>query len=120
MVKLQYFEYTPNRDQELDYHAAIACRFVALTRNGNEFRKTALNEFNADWVWRDLQRLAMNIVDVIDVELGLTTPVEVFTEMTMCWKGKTDTRLVLGITFAASRVLLGCADIELRAPNKTL
>jgi len=45
--------------------------------------------------------------------LGLTTPVEVFTETTVCWRCKEDTRLVLGITFAASRVLPGCADVEL-------
>jgi hypothetical protein len=45
--------------------------------------------------------------------LGLTMPVEVFTEPTTCWKCKGDTRLVLGIVFAASRVLPGCADVEL-------
>lgn len=45
--------------------------------------------------------------------LGLTAPVEIFTETTVCWKCKEDTRLVLGITFAASRVLPGCADVEL-------
>lgn len=68
LVELHYFEYTPNRAQELDYYGAMACRFFALMRNGDEFRKTALNEFNADWVWRDLQRLAMNRADIIDVE----------------------------------------------------
>ena len=45
--------------------------------------------------------------------LGLTLPVEVFTETTVCWKCNEDTRLVLGITFAASRVLPRCADVEL-------
>lgn len=45
--------------------------------------------------------------------LGQTMPVEVLTETTVCWKCKEDTRLVLGLTFAASRVLPGCADIEL-------
>jgi hypothetical protein len=73
LVELHYFEYTPDRAQELDYYGAMACRFFALTRNGDEFRKTALNEFNADWVWRDLQRLAMNRADIIDVE-GYVAP----------------------------------------------
>lgn len=68
LVELQYFEYTPDRAQELDYYGATACRFFALTRIGDEFRKTALNKFNADWVRRDLQRLAMTRADIIDVE----------------------------------------------------
>ena len=46
-------------------------RFFELTRNGNEFRKTALNEFNADWVWRDLQRLAESRADIIDMKNAL-------------------------------------------------
>ncbi|QJE02523.1 hypothetical protein HH212_22940 [Massilia forsythiae] len=45
--------------------------------------------------------------------LGLTTPVDVFTETARCWKRVEETRLVLGITFAVSRVLPGCADVEL-------
>lgn len=45
--------------------------------------------------------------------LGLTTPVDVFTEETACWRCAKTTRLVLGITFAASRVLPGCPDVEL-------
>lgn len=68
LVELHYFEYTPDRAQHLDYHAASACRFFALTRTGDEFRKAALNEFDADWVWRDLQRLAMGRADIVDVE----------------------------------------------------
>jgi len=71
MVELQYFECTLDRAQELDYYGAMVCRFFALTRNGNEFRKTALNEFNADWVWRDLQRLAESRADIIDMENAL-------------------------------------------------
>jgi hypothetical protein len=74
LVELQYFEYTPDRAQELDYYGATACRFFALRRNGDEFGKATLNEFNADWVWRDLQRLAMNRADIIDVE-GFVAPV---------------------------------------------
>jgi hypothetical protein len=45
--------------------------------------------------------------------LGLTAPFEVFTETTSCWKCGGDTRLVLGLTCAASRVLPGYADVEL-------
>lgn len=47
--------------------------------------------------------------------LGLTMPVEVFTESTVCWKCGEDTGLVLGIVFAANRVLSVCADAELRS-----
>jgi hypothetical protein len=71
LVELHYFEYTPGRAQELDYHGATACRFFALARTGDEFRKAALNEFNADWVWSDLRRLAMERADIIDVEGGV-------------------------------------------------
>jgi hypothetical protein len=68
LLELHYFEYTPDHAQELDYHGASACRFFALARNGDEFRKAALNEFNADWVWSDLRRLAMERADIVDVE----------------------------------------------------
>jgi hypothetical protein len=68
LVELHYFEYTPDRVQELDYYGASACRFFALARTDDEFRKAALNEFNADWVWSDLRRLAMQRADIVDVE----------------------------------------------------
>jgi hypothetical protein len=68
LVELHYFEYTPDRAQELDYHGASACRFFALARTSDEFRKVALNEFNADWVWSDLRRLAMERADIVDLE----------------------------------------------------
>jgi hypothetical protein len=68
LVELHYFEYTPDRAQELNYYGASACRFFALARTGDEFRKAALNEFNADWVWSDLRRLAMERADIVDVE----------------------------------------------------
>jgi hypothetical protein len=70
-MELHYYEYTPNQAQELDYHAASACRFFALTRTGDEFRKAALHEFYADWVWSDLWRLAMQRADIVDVEGGV-------------------------------------------------
>jgi len=68
VMELHYFEYTPDHVQELDYHGASACRFFALARTGDEFRKVALNEFNADWVWSDLRRLAMQRADIVNVE----------------------------------------------------
>jgi len=68
LVELHYFEYTPDRAQELDYHGASACRFFALARTRDEFRKAALNEFNAEWVWSDLRRLAMERADIVDVD----------------------------------------------------
>lgn len=68
LVELHYFEYMSDHAQELDYYGASACRFFALTRNGDEFRKAALNEFNADWVWSDLRLLAMKRADIVDVE----------------------------------------------------
>ncbi len=68
LVELHYFEYTPDRAQELNFHGASACRFFALARTGDDFKKAALNEFNADWVWGDLQRLAMERADIVDVE----------------------------------------------------
>ena len=68
LVELHYFEYTPNREQELDYHGASACRFFALSRTRDEFRKAALNEFNAEWIWSDLRRMAMERADIVDVE----------------------------------------------------
>jgi hypothetical protein len=68
LMEVHYFEYTPDHAEELDYHGASACRFFALTRTGDEFRKAVLNEFNADWVWSDLCRLAMQRADIIDVE----------------------------------------------------
>lgn len=71
LVELHYFEYTPDHAQELDYHGASACRFFALARTGDDFRKAALNEFNADWVWSDLRRLAMERADIVDVEGGV-------------------------------------------------
>lgn len=73
LVEVHYFEYTPNRAQELDYFGASACRFFALTRTNDEFKKTALSEFNADWMWIDLQRLAMERGDMVDVE-GFIAP----------------------------------------------
>jgi hypothetical protein len=73
LVELHYFEYTPDRAQELDFLGASACRFFALARTGDEFRKAALNEFNADWVWSDLRRLAMDRADIVDVE-GYVAP----------------------------------------------
>jgi len=45
--------------------------------------------------------------------LGMTMPLEVLTEAAECWRCKKETRLVLRLRFAASRVLPGCADIEL-------
>ena len=68
LVELHYFDYTPDRAQELDYHGESACRFFALARTGDEFRKAVLHEFNADWVWSDLRRIAMANADVVDVE----------------------------------------------------
>ena len=68
LIELHYFEYTPDHAQELDYYGASACRFFALARTGDEFRKAALNEFNADWVWSALRRLAMKRADIVDVE----------------------------------------------------
>lgn len=73
LMELHYFEYTPDRAQELDYHGASACRFFALTRTNDEFRKAALDEFNADWVWSDLRRLAMERADIVDIE-GVAAP----------------------------------------------
>lgn len=68
VVEVHYYESTPEHAEELDYLGASACRFFALTRTGDEFRKAALNEFNADWVWSDLRRLAMERADIVDVE----------------------------------------------------
>lgn len=68
LVELHYFEYTPDRSQDLDYYAASACRFFALARTGDEFKKAALDAFHAGWVWNDLQRLAMQRADLVDVE----------------------------------------------------
>lgn len=68
LVELHYFEYTPDLAQELNYHGASACRFFALARTADEFRKVALNEFDADWVWSDLRRLAMQRADIVEVE----------------------------------------------------
>lgn len=68
VVELHYFASTPDRAQELNYHGASACRFFPLTRTGDEFKKAALNEFNADWVWSGLQRLAMERADIVDIE----------------------------------------------------
>lgn len=45
--------------------------------------------------------------------LGMEMPMEVLTEAAQCWRCKKETRLVLRLRFAASRVLPGCADIEL-------
>ncbi|WP_076572377.1 helix-turn-helix transcriptional regulator [Janthinobacterium sp. TND4EL3] len=71
LVELHYFEYTPDHSQELNYFGASACRFFALARTGDEFRKAALNEFHADWIWSDLRRLAMERADIVDVEGGV-------------------------------------------------
>lgn len=68
LIELHYFEYTPNRAQELYYLGASACRFFALARSGDEFKKAALDEFHADWVWSDLRRLAMQRADIVEVE----------------------------------------------------
>lgn len=68
LVEVHYYESTPDYAKELNYHGASACRFFALTRTGDEFRKAVLNEFNADWVWSDLRRLAMQRADIVDVE----------------------------------------------------
>jgi hypothetical protein len=73
LFELHYFEYTPDRTQELDYHGTSACRFFALARTGDEFRKVPLNEFHADWVWSDLRRMAMERADIVDVD-GYITP----------------------------------------------
>ena len=74
LVELHYFEYTPDHSQELNYFGASACRFFALARTGDEFRKAALNEFHADWIWSDLRRLAMERADIVDVEGGVAPP----------------------------------------------
>lgn len=73
LMELHYFEYTPNHAQEIDYNAATACRFFALARTGDEFRKVILNDFNADWIWSDLRRMAMERADIVDVE-GYSAP----------------------------------------------
>ncbi|WBS05261.1 hypothetical protein OU994_13730 [Pseudoduganella sp. SL102] len=73
VVELHYFEYTTDREQKLEYYGASACRFFALARAGDEFRKAALDDFNADWIWSDLQRLALERADVVDVE-GCVAP----------------------------------------------
>ena len=68
LVELHYFEYLPDRSQDLDYYGASACRFFALTRTGDDFKKAALDAFNAGWVWNNLQRLAMQRADLVDLE----------------------------------------------------
>lgn len=68
LMEVHYFESMPDHAQELEYYGASACRFFALARTGDEFRKAALNEFNADWVWSDLRRIAMARADIVDVE----------------------------------------------------
>lgn len=68
LMELHYFEYLPDRSQDVDYYGASACRFFALTRTGDEFKKAALDAFNGEWVWNDLQRLAMQRADLVDVE----------------------------------------------------
>jgi DNA-binding Xre family transcriptional regulator len=68
LVELHYFEYTLDHVQELDFFGASACRFFALRRTSDEFKKAALNDFNADWVWRQLRRIAMERADIVDVE----------------------------------------------------
>jgi len=73
LVEVHYYESTPHYTKELNYYGASACRFFALTRTGDEFRKAQLNEFNADWIWGDLQRLAMQRADIVDVE-GCVAP----------------------------------------------
>ncbi|NVD97727.1 helix-turn-helix transcriptional regulator [Massilia sp. BJB1822] len=73
LVELHYFEYTPDSAQELDYRGVSACRFFALARTGDDFRKAALSEFNADWVWNDLRRIAMERADIVDVEGHVAT-----------------------------------------------
>lgn len=68
VLEIHYFEYTPDHAQELDYHGASACRFFPLKRTGDEFKKTALDEFHAEWLWSDLQRLAMSRADIVEVQ----------------------------------------------------
>jgi len=68
LIEVHYFEYTPDRAQELNYLGASACRFFPLARTGDEFKKVALDAFHADWIWSDLQRLAMGRADIVDVQ----------------------------------------------------
>lgn len=68
VIELHYFEYSPDRVQDVNYYAASACRFFALVRTGDEFRKATLSEFDADWIWSDLRRLAMEKADIVEVE----------------------------------------------------
>lgn len=83
--------------------------------------------YNAMWVARDttevmswgqripLQRFAAGALEGrlrFAPALGLRMPVEVNAVRIRCWRCKKETGVVMGLVFAASRVLAGCPDIS--------
>ncbi|WP_323144844.1 hypothetical protein [Massilia phyllosphaerae] len=98
LLELHYFHYTSGPALELDFYGASACRFFALARSGDDFRKAALDAFHADWVWNGLRHLAMERADIVDVE-GSVAPVHPrdYVPVARFYRGKVVRRKMEGI-----------------------
>jgi hypothetical protein len=68
VFEIHYFEYSPDRKQEVVYEASTACRFFPLARNGDTFAKIELTDMLHRYVWKRLKRLALENAEIVSIE----------------------------------------------------
>jgi hypothetical protein len=66
--EIQYFDYSPDRKQEIRYNACTICRFFPVARSGDNFAKATLNDILHRYVWTMLREMAMENAEILAIE----------------------------------------------------
>jgi hypothetical protein len=68
VLEIQYFDYSPDHAQRVEYQASTACRFFPLGRNGDTFTKTALSPLLHAYLWSVLRQEALANAELVSIE----------------------------------------------------
>jgi hypothetical protein len=67
-LEIHYFAYSSDREQVVQYLYATACRFFPLVRKGDDFKKTALNDWAHRYIWNHLIDTALAQAEIVAIE----------------------------------------------------
>lgn len=63
-----YFDYSPDRQQDVEFYASTACRFFPLIRQGDVFSKATLGDLLHRYVWNTLHQEALDHAEIVEIE----------------------------------------------------
>ena len=67
VLEIEYFRYSPDFEQALQYSRVIACRFFPLGRDGDKFFRVLLKPYSDAWIWSLLKETALSNAEVVSI-----------------------------------------------------